>query len=166
MSHGGDDAGDPPPQPSRRLDSTCKFGNILYQTYCICYGVSLEALTLRRFTVPPCYSSWTEVPEEQRAQLRSIIESYFDLQGDRSPNEYWAVYTTVDRLVANHYRDYKLKARTRLSIRLRGTFNQFSRDPQNDDPRSTIYVVQLRRMERTIAHLTVNLNIENCARGR
>ncbi|KAL2491734.1 hypothetical protein Adt_27362 [Abeliophyllum distichum] len=70
-----------------------------------------------RFTVPPFYSSWTEVPEEQRAQLRSIIESYFDLQGDQLPNEYWAVYTTVDRMVADHYCDYKLKARTKLSIR-------------------------------------------------
>ncbi|KAL2542852.1 hypothetical protein Adt_03830 [Abeliophyllum distichum] len=27
-----------------------------------------------RFTVPSCYLSWTEVPEEQRGQLRSIIE--------------------------------------------------------------------------------------------
>ncbi|KAL2497392.1 hypothetical protein Adt_22942 [Abeliophyllum distichum] len=27
-----------------------------------------------RFTVPSCYPSWTEVPEEQWARLRSIIE--------------------------------------------------------------------------------------------
>ncbi|KAL2465975.1 hypothetical protein Adt_41826 [Abeliophyllum distichum] len=46
--------------------------------------------------------------------LRSIIESYFDLQGDRLPNEYWAVYATVDRLAANHYQDYKLKAHNHL----------------------------------------------------
>ncbi|KAL2480525.1 Uncharacterized protein Adt_33491 [Abeliophyllum distichum] len=41
-----------------------------------------------RFTVPPCYPSWTDVPEELRAWLCSIIKSYFDIQGNRSPDEY------------------------------------------------------------------------------
>ncbi|KAL2480379.1 Uncharacterized protein Adt_33345 [Abeliophyllum distichum] len=41
-----------------------------------------------KFTVPPCYPSWTKIPEEQHARLRSIIKSYFDLQDDRSSNEY------------------------------------------------------------------------------
>ncbi|KAL2542422.1 Uncharacterized protein Adt_03400 [Abeliophyllum distichum] len=67
-----------------------------------------------RFTVPPCYLSWTEVPEQQRAQLRSIIESYFDLQGDRSPDEYRPVCADVDHLAADRYRDYKLKAHSHL----------------------------------------------------
>ncbi|KAL2487048.1 hypothetical protein Adt_31804 [Abeliophyllum distichum] len=62
-----------------------------------------------RFTVSPCYPSWTEVLEEQRALLRCIIESYFDLQGDRLPDQYRAVCATVDYLAANRYRNYKLK---------------------------------------------------------
>ncbi|KAL2525484.1 Uncharacterized protein Adt_10538 [Abeliophyllum distichum] len=53
-----------------------------------------------RFTVPPCYPLWTE--------------SYFDLQGDRSPDEYRAVCAAVDRLATNCYRDYKLKAHNHL----------------------------------------------------
>ncbi|KAL2525428.1 Uncharacterized protein Adt_10482 [Abeliophyllum distichum] len=61
-----------------------------------------------RFTVPPCYPSWTEVPVEQRARLRSIIE------GDRSPHEYRAVCADVDCLAADRYRDYKLKAYNHL----------------------------------------------------
>ncbi|KAL2457999.1 hypothetical protein Adt_46123 [Abeliophyllum distichum] len=63
------------------------------------------------FTVPPCYPSWTEVLEEQRARLRSIIESYFDLQGDRSPDECRTVCAAVDHLAADRYQDYKLKER-------------------------------------------------------
>ncbi|KAL2491265.1 Uncharacterized protein Adt_26893 [Abeliophyllum distichum] len=61
-----------------------------------------------RFTVPPCYPSWTEVPEEQRARLHSIIE------GDWSPDEYRAVCAAVDRLAADRYHDYKLKAHNHL----------------------------------------------------
>ncbi|KAL2491301.1 hypothetical protein Adt_26929 [Abeliophyllum distichum] len=40
------------------------------------------------FIVLLCHPSWTKVLEEQRARLHSIIESYFDLQDDRSPDEY------------------------------------------------------------------------------
>ncbi|KAL2454993.1 Uncharacterized protein Adt_47509 [Abeliophyllum distichum] len=53
-----------------------------------------------RFNMPPCYPSWTE--------------SYFDLQADRSPDQYRAVYAVVDRLAANRYRDYKLKEQNHL----------------------------------------------------
>ncbi|KAL2481276.1 Uncharacterized protein Adt_34242 [Abeliophyllum distichum] len=53
-----------------------------------------------RFIVPICYPSWTE--------------SYFDLQGDRSPDEYRAVCGVVDHLAADRYRDYKLKAYNHL----------------------------------------------------
>ncbi|KAL2512869.1 hypothetical protein Adt_18469 [Abeliophyllum distichum] len=69
MLHRGDGAGDPPQQSPHRLDSAC------------------ESV---RFTVPPCYPSLTEVLEEQWTWLRSIIESYFELQGDQLPDEYWA----------------------------------------------------------------------------
>ncbi|KAL2457012.1 Uncharacterized protein Adt_46514 [Abeliophyllum distichum] len=61
-----------------------------------------------RFIVPPCYPYWTEVLEVQRAQLHSIIED------DRSPNEYQTVCAAVDRLTADCYRDYKLKAHNHL----------------------------------------------------
>ncbi|KAL2453059.1 hypothetical protein Adt_45796 [Abeliophyllum distichum] len=55
----------------------------------------------------------------QRFQMSSgysyiASSSYFDLQSDRSPDEYWTVYASVDRLVADHYRDYKLKAHNQL----------------------------------------------------
>ncbi|KAL2533364.1 hypothetical protein Adt_06715 [Abeliophyllum distichum] len=56
----------------------------------------------------------SEVPEEQRTRLCSIIESYFDLQGDRLPDEYMAICAAVDRLVADRYCDYKLKAHNHL----------------------------------------------------
>ncbi|KAL2470898.1 hypothetical protein Adt_39034 [Abeliophyllum distichum] len=67
-----------------------------------------------RFTVFLCYPSWTEVPEEHRARLRSIIESYFDLQGDRSPDEYWAICAATDHLATNRYHSYKLKEHNHL----------------------------------------------------
>ncbi|KAL2480517.1 hypothetical protein Adt_33483 [Abeliophyllum distichum] len=41
-------------------------------------------------------------------------QSYFDLQGNRSPDEYWAVCAVVDHLAADHYRDYKFKAHNHL----------------------------------------------------
>ncbi|KAL2506788.1 Uncharacterized protein Adt_22409 [Abeliophyllum distichum] len=46
----------------------------------------------------PCYPSSIEVPEEQRTRLRSIIDSYFDLQSDRLSDEYRTVCLAVDRL--------------------------------------------------------------------
>ncbi|KAL2505159.1 hypothetical protein Adt_20780 [Abeliophyllum distichum] len=52
--------------------------------------------------------------DEQQARLRSIIESYFDLQGDQSFDNYWAVCAAIDRLAADRYRDYKLKAHNNL----------------------------------------------------
>ncbi|KAL2518242.1 hypothetical protein Adt_14489 [Abeliophyllum distichum] len=144
MSHGGDGAGDPSQQLSHRLAlglrsprqgdgvsleaSTLRwFGRLTGR----CHFLSLVECTMQpirntvkyftclvenqmRFTVHPCYPSWTEVSEEQRARLRSIIESYFDLQGDRSPDEYREVCAAVDRLVTNRYRDYKLKAHNHL----------------------------------------------------
>ncbi|KAL2542828.1 Uncharacterized protein Adt_03806 [Abeliophyllum distichum] len=68
-----------------------------------------------RFIVPPYYPSWTEVPEEQRARLRSIIESYFNLHGESVARlSTWAVIVAVDRLAANRYRDYKLKVHNHL----------------------------------------------------
>ncbi|KAL2485650.1 Uncharacterized protein Adt_30406 [Abeliophyllum distichum] len=45
---------------------------------------------------------------------RISLESYFNLQGDRSPNEYRAVYAAVDNLTVDRYRDYKLKAHNYL----------------------------------------------------
>ncbi|KAL2471541.1 hypothetical protein Adt_39677 [Abeliophyllum distichum] len=73
-----------------------------------------------RFIVPPCYPSWIEVLKEQQACLHSIIETYFDLQDDRSSDEYPTVYTVVDRLAANCYRDYKLKERSTKNNANRG----------------------------------------------
>ncbi|KAL2532187.1 hypothetical protein Adt_05538 [Abeliophyllum distichum] len=61
-----------------------------------------------RITMPPCYPSWTEDLEEQRTRLHRIIESYFDLQGDRSLDEYRTVCAAVDRLAVDRYHDYKL----------------------------------------------------------
>ncbi|KAL2480740.1 hypothetical protein Adt_33706 [Abeliophyllum distichum] len=103
MSYGGDGAGDRPQQPPHRIDSTCESGighfafdnierimqrirnNTKHFTHFVGYQV--------RFTVLPCYPSWTEVPEEQRARLRSIIE----------------IALAVDR-----YRYYKLKVHNHL----------------------------------------------------
>ncbi|KAL2480043.1 hypothetical protein Adt_33009 [Abeliophyllum distichum] len=98
--------------------------------------VSLEASTLRRFgrltrrchflssnaqfTVPPCYHSWTEVLEKQRARLRSIIE------GDRSPNEYQVVCAAIDRLATDRYRDYKLKAHKHLKVHEPNRYGEMS----------------------------------------
>ncbi|KAL2485671.1 Uncharacterized protein Adt_30427 [Abeliophyllum distichum] len=57
-----------------------------------------------KFTMPPCYPSWTEVPEEQLARLQLL----------RLPDKYQAVCAAVDRLVADRYRDYKLKVHNYL----------------------------------------------------
>ncbi|KAL2471070.1 protein of unknown function DUF4218 [Abeliophyllum distichum] len=81
----GNGAGDPSPQPPCRLDSAF------------------------RFTVRPYHPSWTKAPEEQWARLRNIIESYFDLQYDESPDEYRVVCAAIDCLVTDRYCDYKLK---------------------------------------------------------
>ncbi|KAL2474821.1 hypothetical protein Adt_35557 [Abeliophyllum distichum] len=67
-----------------------------------------------RFTVPPCYPSWTEVLEEQWTWLHRIIKSYFDLQGDRSLDDYQVVRATIDRLATARYRDYKFRAHNHL----------------------------------------------------
>ncbi|KAL2471340.1 Uncharacterized protein Adt_39476 [Abeliophyllum distichum] len=98
MSHGGDGAGDPPQQPSHRLASTCEsapslkrrgiFRGINLEMVWQANGkvpLPIVERTMQpfrnnakyftrlvgnqvRFTVPPCYPSWTEVPEEQRAR--------------------------------------------------------------------------------------------------
>ncbi|KAL2474611.1 hypothetical protein Adt_35347 [Abeliophyllum distichum] len=144
-----------------------------------------------------------------------MSQSYFDLQGDQSFDGYQEVSITVDRLAADDYRDYKLKAYNQLKahgpshpynaltssqvllswyvlsftlLLLRdsetqqwpdiiesfqtfctlwngnwvnqqtaGTSNQFSRDPQNDDPRFSMHEAKLHRMDRTIQRLKVNL---------
>ncbi|KAL2541606.1 Uncharacterized protein Adt_02584 [Abeliophyllum distichum] len=133
MSHRDDDAGDPPQEPPHRLELFCESG------WGISQGINLENVWQAngkmplpiafdnvecimqpiknnvkyfmclvgnqvRFTVPPCYPSWTEVPEEQRARLRSIIKS----------DEYRTVCAAVDRLAADCYQDYKLKAHNHL----------------------------------------------------
>ncbi|KAL2512867.1 hypothetical protein Adt_18467 [Abeliophyllum distichum] len=203
MSHRGGGAGDPPHQPPRQLDSVCK--SVPPSKRGISRGLNLQKLIENnanyftqlvenqvRFTVSPCYPSWTEVPEKQWAWLRSVIE------GDRSPDEYWEVCAAVDRLVDDRYQDYKLRVykhlkehepsrpygelstedwqkcinffishtfvdtspspdSTATSKALRGTSNQFSRNPQNDDPKFALYDAQLRRMKRTIQRLTANL---------
>ncbi|KAL2497896.1 hypothetical protein Adt_23446 [Abeliophyllum distichum] len=129
MSHRGDGVEDPPQQPPHRLDSTCEFGEIHHAL--VLPFMENEERTMQpiwnntkyftclvgnqvRFTTPSCYHSWTEVPEEQRARLRSIIKSYFDPQGDQSLDEYWVVCAAVDRLVADRYHDYNLKAHNHL----------------------------------------------------
>ncbi|KAL2471163.1 hypothetical protein Adt_39299 [Abeliophyllum distichum] len=43
-----------------------------------------------------------------------MLRSYFDLQDDPSSDEYRAICATVDRLAADPYRDYKLKAHNHL----------------------------------------------------
>ncbi|KAL2471473.1 Uncharacterized protein Adt_04730 [Abeliophyllum distichum] len=134
MLHGGGGARDPLQQPPHRLDSAL----LPPKRRGISRGINLEKVWQAngkmpmqpiennakyftglvenqvRFTVPPCYPSWTEVPEEQRARLRSIIESYFDLHGNRSPDEYRAVCATVDRLATIRYRNYKLEEHNHL----------------------------------------------------
>ncbi|KAL2466727.1 Uncharacterized protein Adt_42578 [Abeliophyllum distichum] len=140
MSHGGDGVGDPPQHPSHRLASACESGNNFRSNSPppkrrgISRGINLEIVWQAngkmplpivskhnpigsnakyftrlvgnqvRFIMPPCYPSWTEVPEEH----------YFNLQGDRSPDEYCVVFAAVDRLAADCYRDYKLKAHNHL----------------------------------------------------
>ncbi|KAL2480235.1 Uncharacterized protein Adt_33201 [Abeliophyllum distichum] len=55
-------------------------------------------------------------PPKRRGISRGIIfeKSYFDLHGDRSPDEYRTVYAAIDRLAADCYRDCKLKAHNHL----------------------------------------------------
>ncbi|KAL2487217.1 Uncharacterized protein Adt_31973 [Abeliophyllum distichum] len=77
-----------------------------------------------RFTIPSCYPSWTEVLEEQRARLHSIIESYFYFQGNQSSNEYRTIYVAVDLLAVDRYRYYKLKAYNHLNGRSALTSSQ------------------------------------------
>ncbi|KAL2505299.1 hypothetical protein Adt_20920 [Abeliophyllum distichum] len=43
-----------------------------------------------------------------------MLQSYFDLQGERSTDEYRTVYAVADCLAANCYRNYKLKAHNHL----------------------------------------------------
>ncbi|KAL2486278.1 hypothetical protein Adt_31034 [Abeliophyllum distichum] len=43
-----------------------------------------------------------------------MLQSYFDFQEDRLPDEYRAVCATVDRLTVDRYRDYKLKTHNHL----------------------------------------------------
>ncbi|KAL2481030.1 hypothetical protein Adt_33996 [Abeliophyllum distichum] len=95
MSHRGDGACDLPHQPPRRLDFVLRD--------CRVHRVSLLPFLDRG-----------SIPEEQWAQLCSIIESYFDLEGDCSPDKYKAVCAVVNFLVADRYRDYKLKAHNHL----------------------------------------------------
>ncbi|KAL2480307.1 hypothetical protein Adt_33273 [Abeliophyllum distichum] len=61
-------------------------------------------------------SSGESVPPSKQWGISQGInlESYFDLQGDRSRNEYRAVCAAVDRLVADRYRDYEFKAHNHL----------------------------------------------------
>ncbi|KAL2527271.1 hypothetical protein Adt_12325 [Abeliophyllum distichum] len=53
-------------------------------------------------------------PQQPSHRLASACECYFNLQGDRSPNEYRMVCAAVDRLAANRYHDYKLKVYNHL----------------------------------------------------
>ncbi|KAL2505979.1 hypothetical protein Adt_21600 [Abeliophyllum distichum] len=43
-----------------------------------------------------------------------MLQSYFDFQGDQSPDEYRSVCTAINRMVADRYQDYKLKAHNHL----------------------------------------------------
>ncbi|KAL2533258.1 hypothetical protein Adt_06609 [Abeliophyllum distichum] len=99
MSHGGDGTGDPLHHLPRRLDSACEFAPSFKQR-----GIS-RGLNLGRFTVPSCCPSWTEVLEEQRAQLRSVIETI---------GHPTSIGLSVPHLAANCYRDYILKAHKHL----------------------------------------------------
>ncbi|KAL2512862.1 Uncharacterized protein Adt_18462 [Abeliophyllum distichum] len=133
MSHGGGGAGDPPHQSPRQLDSVCEseppstrgisrglnlqkvwqangkwplsiaFDNVEHAMQPIENNAKYFTRLVEnqvRFTISPCYPAWTEVPEKQWARLRSVIE------GNRSPDEYWAVCAAVDRLVDDRYQDY------------------------------------------------------------
>ncbi|KAL2542621.1 hypothetical protein Adt_03599 [Abeliophyllum distichum] len=115
MSHGGDGAGDHLHQSPRRLDLTCESAPPSKRRR-ISQGINLNKPIKNNtkyftrlvgnqvmFTVPPCYPLWIEVLEEQRARLRSIIESYFDLQDDRSPDKCRTVCAAVDHLAADRY---------------------------------------------------------------
>ncbi|KAL2470913.1 hypothetical protein Adt_39049 [Abeliophyllum distichum] len=102
--HGSDGAGDPPPSAtptgSIRPASLPNENNAKYFTHLVENQV--------RFTMPPCYPSWKDVPDEQQTQLCSIIED------DRSPDEYRVVCATIDCLAAYRYLDYKLKVHNHL----------------------------------------------------
>ncbi|KAL2461223.1 hypothetical protein Adt_44643 [Abeliophyllum distichum] len=93
-----------------------------------------------RFTVPPCYRSWTEVPQEQRARLCSIIE-------ERSSKN------KANRGEANNpsVQGSKSFSATR--------YDEFSGDLQNDDPRFAMYKAQLRRMQRKIELLKNSIRV-------
>ncbi|KAL2471331.1 Uncharacterized protein Adt_39467 [Abeliophyllum distichum] len=127
MSHEGDCAGDPPQQPSHRLASTCESApspkrrgisrginlEMVWQANGKPFGNNAKYFTLLvgnqvRFTMPSCYPSWTEVPEEQRARATSMCRAIGLL------DEYRGVCAAVDRLAADRYSEYKLKVHNHL----------------------------------------------------
>ncbi|KAL2492613.1 Uncharacterized protein Adt_28241 [Abeliophyllum distichum] len=137
MSYGGDSVGEPPQQPPHRLDSVCKsapppkrrdiFRGINLEKVWQANGKMPLSIALMqmignnakyftrlvenqvRFTMSPCYPSWTKVLEEQRAPLRNIIEeqsskirpiggkaTYLSVQGLKS---FYAMRYDEDKLV-------------------------------------------------------------------
>ncbi|KAL2487077.1 putative transposase [Abeliophyllum distichum] len=99
MSHGGDSAGDPPQQPSHRLDSACK-----------------------KMPLPIAFDNVERIIQSIENNTKYFTrlvgnQSYFNLQGDRLPDEYRAVCAAVDYLAADRYHNYKLKAHNHLKER-------------------------------------------------
>ncbi|KAL2527137.1 hypothetical protein Adt_12191 [Abeliophyllum distichum] len=107
-----------------------------------------------RFTVTPCYSSWTEVLEEKRARLCSIIE----VASSGTSLDERAIANKVLGERRGHIRRVgRVPKGTSLSLDSiaaskapQGTFHQFFGDPQNNDHRFAMYEAQLRRMQRKI----------------
>ncbi|KAL2505167.1 hypothetical protein Adt_20788 [Abeliophyllum distichum] len=152
MSHGGDGASDPPYQLPCRLVSACEsgqreeatsFDNVKHTTQPIenntKYFTRLVGNQVK-FTVLPCYPSWTEVPEEQRARLRGIIEDKLVELRETQQTQVTSSDVSVDEhAIAKEAPE--------------GISHQFSGDPQNDDPWFAMYEAQLRQMQRDIQRL-------------
>ncbi|KAL2465182.1 Uncharacterized protein Adt_41033 [Abeliophyllum distichum] len=109
-----------------------------------------------RFTVSPCYPSWTEVPEEQRAGLHRIIEH--KLVDVRETQQIYVASSgasiderTIAMEVFRECRGHVYGVgrvpnvssssldSTVASNVPRGTSNQFCEDAHNDDPRFAMY---------------------------
>ncbi|KAL2531514.1 hypothetical protein Adt_04865 [Abeliophyllum distichum] len=183
MLYGGGGARDPLQQPPHRLDSAfhiCSFSALPPKRRGISRGINLEKVWQAngkmpmqpiennakyftglvenqvRFTMPPCYPSWTEVPEEQRARLRSIIE---DKLVELKETQHTQVASSDASLDEHAITNEVLGERrghvcgvgrvskgtsssldsTAASKAPQGTSQQFSRDAQNNDPRLAMY---------------------------
>ncbi|KAL2517181.1 hypothetical protein Adt_13428 [Abeliophyllum distichum] len=126
-----------------------------------------------RFTVPPYYPAWTDVPEEQRARLHSIVEDKLvevretqqpqTVSNGDSVDECDIAWEVLEERQGHVIGVRRVPNGRYLSLDSTGASNmppgqaQFSDFSHFDNHRFAMYEAQLRRKERTIVRLTSNL---------